>query len=70
MRDFVVVFAIDILLCGPNFSTFHKVDVELMRATSSDFGQEREESSYALFHVILKPHMTTPGVAHVFILGL
>jgi hypothetical protein len=69
-RDFVGGFAINILLCGPNFSTFHKVDVELMQATSSDFGQESEISNYAHIEVILELHMTTSGGANVFIMGL
>ena len=54
------MFAINILLCGPNFSTFYKIDVELMRATWSDLGQKSEISNYALFQVIPKLHMTTP----------
>ena len=69
-RDFVGVFAIYILLCGPNLSTFHKVDVELMQATSSDFGRESENSIYALFQVILELNKVTPSLAHVFTLVL
>jgi hypothetical protein len=41
-----------------------------MRATWSDFGQEIETSSYALFQVIPKLNKITPSLAHVFILDL